>query len=67
MFTVKYYPEDVAETLCLIAFYNPSRRTIMECTDGLLGLLAAAKNSYNPEGYRVLYKVLETIAGVQEV
>lgn len=67
MFTVRYYPEDVAETLCLIAFDNPSRRTIMECTDGLLGLLATAKNSYNPEGYRVLYKVLETIVDVQEV
>ena len=39
----------------------------MECTDGLLGLLATAKKSYNPEGYRVLYKVLETIVGVQEV
>ena len=67
MFTVKYYPEDVAESLCLIAFYNPSRRTIMECTDGLLGLLALAQNPYNPEGYRVLYKVLETIVDVQEV
>lgn len=67
MLTVKYYPEDVAESLCLIAFNNPSRRTIMECTDGLLGLLAAAKDSYNPEGYRVLYKVLETIVDVQEV
>ena len=67
MFTIKYYPEDVAESLCLIAFDNPSRRTIMECTDGLLGLLATAKKSYNPEGYRVLYRVLETIVGVQEV
>lgn len=67
MFTVKYYPEDVAESLCLIAFNNPSRRTIMECTDGLLGLLATVNNSYNPEGYRVLYKVLETIVDVQEV
>lgn len=67
MFTVEYYPEDVAESLCLIAFDNPSRRTIMECTDGLLGLLATAKNSYNSEGYRVLYKVLETIVDVQEV
>ena len=67
MLTVKYYPEDVPESLCLIAFDNPSRRTIIECTDGLLGLLAAAKKSYNPEGYRVLYKVLETIVGVQEV
>lgn len=67
MLTVKYYPEDVAEGLYLIAFNNPSRRTIMECTDGLLGLLATAKNSYNPEGYRVLYKVLETIVDVQEV
>lgn len=44
MFTVKHYPEDVAESLCLIAFNNPSRRTIMECADGLLGLLATAKN-----------------------
>lgn len=67
MFTVEYYPEDVAESLCLIAFNNPSRRTIMECTDGLFGLLATVKNSYNPEGYRVLYKVLETIVDVQEV
>lgn len=67
MFTVEYYPEDVAECLCLIAFDNPSRRTIMECTDGLLGLLETAKNLYNPEGYRVLYKVLETIVDVQEV
>ena len=67
MFTIEYYPEDVAEGLCLIAFNNPSRRTIMECTDGLLGLLATAKNSYNPEGYRVLYKVLETSVDVQEV
>lgn len=67
MFTVKYYPEDVAECLCLIAFDNPSRRTIMECTDGLLRLLAAAQNSSNPEGYRVLYRVLETIVGVQEI
>lgn len=67
MFTVKHYPEDVAESLCLIAFNNPSRRTIMECADGLLGLLAAAKKSYNPEGYRVLYKVLETIVDVQEI
>lgn len=67
MLTVKYYPEDVAESLYLIAFNNPSRRTIMECTDGLLGLLATAKKSYNPEGYRVLYKVLETIVDVQEV
>lgn len=67
MLTVEYYPEDVAEGLCLIAFNNPSRRTIMECTDGLLGLLAAAQNPYNPEGYRVLYKVLETIVDVQEV
>lgn len=67
MFAVRYYPEDVAETLCLIAFYNPSRRTIMECTDGLLRLLAAAQNSSNPEGYRVLYRVLEAIVGVQEI
>lgn len=67
MLTVKYYPEDVAETLCLIAFYNPSRRTIMECTDGLLRLLAAAKNSSNPEGYRVLYRALEAVVGVQEI
>lgn len=67
MFTIEYYPEDVAECLCLIAFNNPSRRTIMECTDGLLRLLAAAQNPYNPECYRVLYKVLETIVDVQEV
>lgn len=67
MFIERYYPEDVAETLCLIAFYNPSRQTIMECTDGLLRLLAAAQNSSNPEGYRVLYRVLEAVVGVQEI
>lgn len=67
MFTVEYYPEDVAESLCLIAFNNPSRRTIMECTDGLLRLLKAAQNSSNPEGYRVLYRVLEAIVDVQGV
>lgn len=67
MFTIEYYPEDVAEGLCLIACDNPSRRTIMECTDALVGLLAIAKNPYNPEGYRVLYKVLEIIVDVQEV
>lgn len=39
----------------------------MECTDGLLRLLAAAKNSSNPEGYRVLYRVLEAVVGVQEI
>ena len=66
MFTVEYYPEDVAESLCLIALNKPTRKTIMECTSGLLSLLALAKNPNN-QGCRVLYEVLETIVDVQEV
>lgn len=63
MFTIKYYPEDVAESLCLAALNNPTRRTIMECTSGLLTLLALAKDPNN-QGCRVLYTVLETIVDV---
>ena len=60
----EYYPEDIAEALCNDA---PTAEVINSCTDGLLGLLATAQNPYNPEGYKVLYKVLETIVDVQEV
>ena len=63
----EFYPEEIAEALCNLAYDNPTTEVINGCTDGLLGLLAAAQNPYNPEGYRVLYKVLETIVDVQEV
>lgn len=61
------YPEEIAEALCNLAYDNPTTEVINGCKDGLLGLLALAQNPYNPEGYRVLYKVLETIVDVQEV
>lgn len=63
----EFYPEEIAEALCSLAYDNPTTEVINGCKDGLLGLLALAQNPYNPEGYRVLYKVLETIVDVQEV
>lgn len=59
--------EEIAEALCNLVYDNPTTEVINGCKDGLLGLLALAQNPYNPEGYRVLYKVLETIVDVQEV
>ena len=42
-----YYPDEIAETLCKLAFDFPDEKTIKECTEALHDLRAIAENPYN--------------------
>ena len=61
-----YYPDEIAETLCKLAFDFPDEKTIKECTEALHDLRAIAENPYNKDYFRTLYKVLETLVNVNE-
>jgi hypothetical protein len=61
-----YYPDEIANVLCKIAFDYPDKDTIKQCEDALYQLKAIAENPYNSDYYRTLYKVFETIANNEE-
>jgi len=60
--TKDYYPDEIAETLCKLAFEYPGDDTIHEVEEALYQLKATAENPYNRDYYRILYRVLEKIA-----
>ena len=61
-----YYPDEIAETLCKLAFDFPNENIIKECAEALHDLRAMAENPYNPHYYRTLYKVFESIVNINE-
>lgn len=61
-----YYSDEIAETLCKLAFDFPDEKTVKECAEALHDLRAIAENPYNKDYFRILYKVLETLVNVSE-
>lgn len=59
--TVEFYPEEISARLCSIAFETVERGTVESVKQALEMLQATAKNPYNDDCYRVLYRVLEAI------
>lgn len=64
-FNVIYYPDEIAEILCNLAFDNPNQEIINDCEEALFQLKMTADNPYNSDYYRTLYQVFEKITEVQ--
>lgn len=56
-----YCPDEIANTLCKIAFDHPDKDVAKQCEDALYQLKAITENPYNSDFYRTLYKVLEAV------
>ena len=56
-----YYPDEIANTLCNMAFDCPDKDVVKQCEDALYQLKTIAENPYNFDFYRTLYKVLQTV------
>lgn len=61
-FKKEIYPDEIAQTLCIIASENPNEQTVKDCEEAIYQLAAIAENPYNSDYYRTLYRVLEEIA-----
>ncbi len=66
MENIKYYPNEIAETLCKLSGEAVTEKVIEECTETLYQLKAIAENPYNSDYYRTLYKVLEKVTEKHE-
>lgn len=66
MENLSYYPNEIAEKLCFLANMEGEEKTKRDCTEALYHILEIAQNPYNSDYYRVLYKVLEEITGMDE-
>lgn len=58
---IEFSPEEISARLCSMAFETVERGTVESVKQALEMLQATAKNPYNDDCYRVLYRVLETI------
>lgn len=56
------YPGDIVETLFRLIHIRPEGKEFDECIDALYNIRAIAENSYNKDGYRILYYVLNELA-----
>ena len=63
---IEYYPEELAVTLCKIAYDKPDKDLITACTEALYELKAMAENPYNSDYFRTFYRLLERIVNVSE-
>ncbi len=58
---IEFYPEEISARLCSMAFETVERGTVESVKQAIESLRATAKNPYNDDCYRVLYRVLEAI------
>lgn len=60
----KYYPSEIAETLCMLAGAENSidEGIRNDCEEALYYLVAVAENPYNHESFRTMWKVLQQLA-----
>ncbi len=56
-----YYPAEIAETICNLAYDTPSQEKIDACTEAIYDLMAIAQNEYNKDYFRTMYEVLEAL------
>ena len=55
------YPDEMAKVLCVIAYDDPEKDVIDDCTYALSNLKAIAENKYNSDFYRTMWNVLQRI------
>lgn len=60
----EYHPQEIAETLCKLAYDKPDKELVKECIKAVYELKAIAENPYNSDYYRTFYSLLEQITNV---
>lgn len=65
MGNIEYYPEEIAETLCGLAYEYPEEKVVKDCEDAIAYIKTIAENPYNNEYFRTFYKVLDKMCSVQ--
>lgn len=62
---IEFYPEEISARLCSMAFETVERGTVESVKRAIESLQATARNPYNDDCYRILYRVLEKITSFE--